>query len=725
MQIFRTSILSLFTAVTILSASADKLSPDTRMFVERQNRDAAAKKLAGAETPMQVFISFEEGYDAAKLEKIPGVEVQSVFNNVVTARVLPSALEALCSIDKVQYIQKGSSVNLLNDFGRQDLHVDEVLKNTGNTLPQAYTGKGVIVGMIDIGVEYGHNAFYDSTGDELRIRRVWDQNTFTNNPPAGFSYGAEYKTQQSILTAATDSRSDFHGSHTMGTAAGGGRYRTPYKGIAQDADIVFVSFASSNSASIADGIKYIFDYADQMNMPCVINMSLGSHQGPHDGTSSLDRIIDQMTGPGRIIVGACGNEGQSRMHASKTFTETDRTMKTFITFSAQQVEKRQYLDIWGTPGSNLKVSLGVFNSLKGQIVDQSKIYDTAEQTPYLFYFTYLDEVGAEVDATINGEINPDNGAPHVWIESEIGDVGQGRMPGLIIEGDPGATVHVWNLGMNEFASNGKKGFTDGDSNCTVGEIGGTSKSIITVGSYDGRDKLPFHQTNYLDMNQQEAFPYKQYNHSVFSSYGPTADGRIVPHVLAPGLPVVSCANRYGIHSTELEEIYSSFTTNASGNKSYYVYSMGTSMSAPHITGIVALMLQANPELTPQQARDILQSTADTWEAMGDVPNNAYGAGRANALKAVQAALELSGSSAVEEIGVDSDATRVWGANGVINVMTPVVGSTLRLYSLTGQLLDTIEIHSTTTTIDASKWGKTIIVAELEGGAARKTFKITI
>ena len=227
------------------------------------------------------------------------------------------------------------------------------------------------------------------------------------------------------------------------------------------------------------------------------------------------------------------------------------------------------------------------------------------------------------------------------------------------------------------------------------------------------------------MNQQEAFPYKQYNHSVFSSYGPTADGRIVPHILAPGLPVVSCANRYGIHSTELEEIYSSFTNDASGHKSYYVYSMGTSMSAPHITGIVALMLQANPELTPQQARDILQSTADTWEAMGTVPNNAYGAGRANALKAVQAALELSGSSAVDQIGVDSDATRVWGANGVINVMTPVVGSTLRLYSLTGQLLDTIEVHSTSTTIDASKWGKTIIVAELEGGAARKTFKITI
>lgn len=727
MHIFRTSILSLFTAVTILSASADKLSPDTRIFVERQQREAAGKHIAGAETPVQVFISFEEGFDADRLRSIPGVEVQSVFNDVVTASVLPSVFEALCSTDKVRYIQKASPVNLLNDFGRKDLRVDAVHNNTRNLLPQAYTGKGVVVGMIDIGVEYGHNAYYDSEGKNLRIHRVWDQNmsSYTTAPPAGYSYGGEFTTQESILTAATDSRSQFHGSHTMGTAAGGGALETLYKGMAPDADIVFVSFYSGSNAAIADGIKYIFDYADEMNMPCVINMSLGSHQGPHDGTSSLDRIIDELTGPGHIIVGAVGNEGEARMHASKTFTEDDQTMKTFLTFSAQQYEKRQYLDIWGTPGSNLKVSLGVFNSLKGQIVDQSKIYDTTKSDPYLFYFTYLEDVGAEIDATINGEINPDNGAPHIWIESEIGEVGQGRMPGLIIEGDPGATVHVWNVGMNEFASNGKKGFTDGDSNCTVGEIGGTAKSIITVGSYDGRDELPLHRNYFMSMTDQEAFPYKQYNHSTFSSYGPTADGRIVPHVLAPGLPVVSCANRYGLSSQDLEDMYSDFTVDASGHKSYYVYNMGTSMSAPHVTGIIALMLQANPQLTPQQARDILTSTADTWADMGTIPNNAYGHGRANAHNAVKGALELLGGSDVEEIGVDSDATRVWGANGIINVMTPAVGSTLRLYSLTGQLLDTIEIRSTTTTIDASKWGKTIVVAELEGGAARKTFKITI
>lgn len=724
MQLYRTGILSLFTAVTILSASADKLSPDTRLFLERQKQEATIKSQGGVEKPVQVFISVEEGFDVSQLE-IQGVEVQSVFDNIITANVLPSALEAICSIDQVRYVRKGVQVNLLNDFGRKDLSVDGVHENTGNVLPQAYTGKGVIVGMIDVGVEYGHNAYYDSEGKELRIKRVWDQSSYINNPPAGYTYGSEYSTQEAILTAATDSKSQFHGSHTMGTAAGGGAQKTKYYGMAPEADIVFVSFATSGDAAIADGIKYIFDYADEVDMPCVINMSIGSHQGPHDGTSYLDRIIDEMTGPGRIIVGACGNEGEARMHATKTFTEDDRTMKTFITFSAQQAEKRQYLDIWGTPGSNLKVSLGAFNSLKGQMIDQSKVFDTANPSSYLFYFTYLEDVGVEIDATINGEINPDNNAPHVWVESEIGDVGQGRMPGLIIEGEPGSTVHVWNVGLNEFASNSKKGFTDGDHNCTVGEVGGTSKSIITVGSYDGRDKLPMLRNYYIDMTDQTAIPFNQYDHSVFSSYGPTADGRIVPHILAPGIPVVSCANRFGISTSDLEANYSDYTVDASGRKSYYIYSMGTSMSAPHVTGIVALMLQANPQLTPAQAREILQSTADSWEGMGAVPNNAYGAGRANALKAVQAALEQGSLGAVEEIAVDSYATRVWGSDGVINVMTPAVGSTLRLYTMTGQLLDTVEIGYTTTTIDASKWGKRVLIAELEGAADCKTFKIII
>lgn len=705
----------------ILSASADKMSPDTRIRLEQRVNKVHAKSADKQETPIKLFIAIEPGFDTDNL-LIPGVEINSVFGKVVTATVAPEAMEALCEIDGVRYIQIASDVKLLNDFGRRELHVDGVHHNTGGRLPQGYTGKGVVIGIVDTGVEYGHRAFYSTDGSELRIRKVWEQTAYGGTPPAGYNYGVERTTEEEMLKVATDSRSQYHGSHTLGTAAGGGNLYTRYYGMAPDADIVFVSFKSDDNTSIADAIKYIFDYADEVDKPCVINLSLGSHHGPHDGTSYLDQIIDELTGPGRIIVGAVGNEGQSRMHATKTFTDTDTTLKTFLTFSTSVSHKLHYLDIWGTPGSDLKVGMAIFNSLKGAVVDRSKVFDTSDENQRTIgYFTYLDEQGADMDAVIYGEINPENNAPHVWIQAEVGDLGQSRMPGLIIDGDPGATVHMWNEGLHEFSSNNKSGFTNGDTNCTAGEIGGTAKRIITVGSYDGRDSLPIQRHYYIDMNEF-AF-YKQYQHSFFSSCGPTADGRTVPHVVAPGMPVISVYNRYAFDAAALEEEMSDYTQDSSGRKYYYGYNMGTSMSAPHVTGIVALMLQANPYLTPEQAREIMQATADTWTGMGEVPNNTFGAGRANSLECVRMAVDIS---AIEDIPADNDnATRVWAENGMLNVLTPAVGSTLRLYSVAGMLLHETVIGSTSTVIDASRWGHGILIAEIGGESSHRTFKIAL
>lgn len=722
MNCFKVAISAIILSATIFTVSADKLSPDTRIRLERRASEVSAQNAGDEERTEKVFILFEKGF-ASELAGVPGVEVQSLFEKMATAIVTPQAIDLLCEMDQVRYIQLASEVKLRNDWGRRDLHVDEVHLNTGNQLPRPFTGKGVIVGLIDTGVEYGHRAYFNNDGSQLRIRRVWEQNGF-GNPPEGFSYGRELDNQADILLSTCDSKSEYHGSHTMGTAAGGGNLATRYYGMAPESDIVFVSFKNTENTSVADGIKYIFDYADKMDMPCVVNLSLGSHHGPHDGTSILDQMIDQLSGPGRIVVGACGNEGESKMHASKTFTEDDLTMKTILTFSTTQNHKLHYLDIWGTPGSNLKVGMAVFNTLKGQTVDASKQFDTSRSDQNVVgYFPNLDEQGVSMDAVIYGEINPENNAPHVWIEAEVIDAGQGRLPGLIIEGEAGATVHLWNEGLHEFSSNNKKGFTNGDFNSTVGEIGGTAKRIITVGSYDGRDSLIFKRHYWADMNEFSF--YKQYQHSTFSSYGPTADGRTVPHIVAPGLPVISALNRYAVDSQTHENDISDYTTDKSGRKYYYIYNIGTSMSAPHVSGIVALMLQAHPNLTPEEAREIIQSTATTSPEMGELPNNAFGAGRINALECVRKAVELSGIDDVNDDGIGSDATHAWVSNGEIHLITPCVGSTLRLYNVTGQLLKEVNVTETETVVNVSGMGHGIVIAELSGQSNRRSFKLAL
>ena len=716
-----------------MSVSADKLSPDTRIRLQERAKMMTTNSTDAEKPSIKVFIAFEPGFDPANLE-IEGVEVQSVFDKLATANVSRAAIDQLNLMDGVRYIQIASEVQLRNNFGRRDLHVEEVHRAEGG-LKESYTGKGVVVGIIDTGVEFGHHAFYNEDGTELRIRRVWMQNTNSGTPPEGYTYGNELTTESEMLVKAYDTASEYHGSHTMCTAAGGrdknclgvdGKV-TKYYGMAPDADIVFVSFKNSDNTTIADGIKYIFDYADEVGKPCVINMSLGAHHGPHDGTSYLDQIIDELSGPGRIIVGACGNEGEARMHCSKTFTEAETSMKTLLTFNPSVSHNYQYVDIWGTPGSNLKLNMAVFNSLKGQTVNKSNEFNTAVSTDPIIYYTYLEEVGIEMDAVIYGEINPENNAPHIWIQAGITNAGEGRMPGLIIEGDPGATVHMWNEGQHEFSSNNKKGFTNGDNQYTVGEIGGTANSIITVGSYDGRDSLLFdHGTKYAMMADLVSTEmYTQYRHSVFSSYGPTADGRTVPHILAPGMPVISALNRYAVDANQLVSVNSDYTTDPSGRNYYYVYNMGTSMSAPHVAGIVALMLQANPDLTPAEARQFITETADTWADMGEIPNNAWGWGRINALECVKRVVAMNGLQSVSDVAVDTDATQVWSENGTLNVSTPAVGATLRVYSLSGMLINETVLNDTFTTIDASKWGHGLFVAEVAAESSRRSFKVSL
>ena len=150
-----------------------------------------------------------------------------------------------------------------------------------------YFGKDVVVGIIDNGFEYGHPNFYNKDHTAYRVKRVWDQNVDTGTPPTGFSYGVEYINQDSILKVAYDLPDASHGTHVAGIAAGADRTNgNTYYGIAGDADIVLVSYLSDDT-DIANGIKYIYDYATSVGKPCVINLSLGSYMGPHASRKDL------------------------------------------------------------------------------------------------------------------------------------------------------------------------------------------------------------------------------------------------------------------------------------------------------------------------------------------------------------------------------------------------------------------------------------------------------
>ena len=166
----------------------------------------------------------------------------------------------------------------------------------------------MVIGIIDCGVQLDHINFYDKDGN-LRIKRVWNQPINTGTPPEGYSYGSEYKTEEEIKTAQYDDTYETHGCHVLGIAAGSYKENN-FHGVAPETDIVVVSYNYNDQSiewnSISDGLKYIYDYADSVNKPCVVNISLGDVYGPHDGCSILDQVCDALQGEGKLLVGnAC------------------------------------------------------------------------------------------------------------------------------------------------------------------------------------------------------------------------------------------------------------------------------------------------------------------------------------------------------------------------------------------------------------------------------------
>ncbi len=609
------------------SVFAQKLSPNTTlMLMDNSTSVIGVKSVDQNETYIEAFIHVSDASVVDELKGL-GVTVQSVLSDrLVTAAVPMSAIGGVADLAGVEYIQAGSEARLLLDEARKDCNVDAC--HTATADMGAYTGKGVVVGIVDNGFQYSHVDFMTSDGTATRIKRVWDQNT-TGKAPKNYDYGTEYTELDEMKAAKCDMTSTFHASHVTGIAAGADK-STGYYGVAPDADLVLVSFKNATT-NIVDGIKYVFDYAESVGKPCVVNISLGQHLGPHDGTSATDQAFAEMTGPGRIIVGACGNEGSENLHATKIFTETDQTMKVMLGYgSSTSSTKTSYVDIWGSKDTDIKVKTVVVENLRGKIVAESPEVSLGGTTEAKY--TFPD--GSNVVATVQMAATRDasNNCPDVLLMCRASSITEGYKLGIVVTGEAGSTVHMWNCASNGvFLTPNKRGWTDGDNNCTVGELGGTGEGVISVGSYN--TKLVYTTIGDGTYEANTALVGQLHDISSFSSIGPTVDGRTKPDVTAPGCAIVSATSRY----------YASFSASSSvaqNGSDYYDVNIGTSMASPFVTGTVALWLQANPNLTPAQVRNIIQKTSrhDDYTGEASTTNYVWGAGKIDALAGLKEAI---------------------------------------------------------------------------------------
>lgn len=697
-----------------------KLSNYTRSYLLDTEYETRNVEMVSA------FVHFNDAIDVALLEKY-GIVVESRFEslNLVTAAIPAIQLESLAEEDAIRYIEMATPLYPQLDVAHKEVGMDLVHAGTDQTT-RPFLGKEVIVGIVDYGFQYTHPAFFNADGTASRIERVWEQETSMGTRPDGYNYGKEYIHFSDLEKQKYDSQVDNigHGMHVAGIAVGSNnKYSCGYSGVAPESRVVLVSYRMNQvSTSLANAVEYIFKYADEVGRPAVINMSLGQQTGPHDGTSTLDRVLDELQGPGKIICGAVGNDAKRKIHLMKEFTEIDTVVRSFADFYYKS-SRKVTIDMWGEFNKNFEIKAVVYDADNDTMLYQSESFSTATATAKSFYGLMKGEDGktnvVNVKFTVTTEVNALNQKPHIMMIPNVLTLPEGNVyVGFELKSKDGGVVHAWADGSTGGLTNKElAGWVDGDNQYTVNEIGGTGKRIISVGAYTTREHEKFKQT----IGER----------CTFSNIGPTADGRLKPQILAPGSAIISSVSNSPQVMSSTSAFIEAQSVQFNGDKHYYGYMDGTSMATPYVTGVIATWLEHNWDLTPEEAADILAQTARNDEFTGsNLPNNEMGYGKIDAYKGMLKVLELYvGVEDVERAGAmmlypnpTSGAFNVGFVRESRNVRVSV-------YSANGQLLmsemvgDVEPGRDCEFVLDGVMNGAYIV--KVEGEAVNETFRLLL
>ena len=307
--------------VAVGSMMADgKLSPWLRRAAQTAQPSRGMRRSAATDTMVTIAFIRISG-DADAILAAHGGRSLACFGDIHIAMLPIGQLKALAALDAVQRIEARRPCSLLLDSTA--MHVDALPVYAGRRLPHPLTGRGVVMGVMDIGFDLTHPSFYTADMSEYRIKALWDQLSI-DTAGSELPVGADYVGREAIVGYGhtRDGHEQTHGTHTLGIAAGTG-YDRPYRGMAYESDICLVANAVTEDVAFVDsadyykytsatdalGFKYIFDYAAAHGQPCVISFSEGTYPDLSGDDQLFYAVLDSLCGPGRIIVAAAGNRG--------------------------------------------------------------------------------------------------------------------------------------------------------------------------------------------------------------------------------------------------------------------------------------------------------------------------------------------------------------------------------------------------------------------------------
>ena len=577
------------------------------------------------------------------------------LKNIASVSVPASAIRTIIAnpdIKRIEYYN--AQPQLLGDFIRQNNNLDSLHNGMGE-LPQGLDGEGIIVATIDSGMDWQHPDLQNDDGT-TRIKYIWDQLV----SPSNTTYGYGYESDEADINGNTALHDPYilgtfgHGNGTAGVAAGNGNaVADDYIGAAPKSDLIHINLNLSNGwlTRFIDGLDYIFDKADQLGQPCVVNSSVGTYRGPHDTrgleVQMVENLLDEK--PGRVLVQAAGNGAGIRQHLGYQVT-TDTVFSWFkvntntlgyvyfdlyadkadwdeVYFSLGLRRKSDYslrsvtqffniqesFSSSGIPGID-SISRDLYDDETGELLGEIEIYAELNQGVYDMAFIVTNQENNadywELSTTGSGKFD-------VWSNGTLMGTSS------IVPPQQAPDIATFpDLEKHIFA----------DTLKTIVSSWNCSEKIISVGNYSNRTSW----TGYDGMTYSQPTP-EQHKIPV-SSVGPTRTGLQKPDIAASG------DFTFALQALErLEELRNTpADADRLASEGWHAKWSGTSISAPVVTGTVACYLQQFPNANYTEIKEGIQNSAKVDEHVlsqyGSAPNDAWGYGKLDGFNFVNNAI---------------------------------------------------------------------------------------
>ena len=555
-----------------------------------------------------------------------GVKINYYAGNIASVRTSLNSISNLISNNYVKFVEyRPSKPQLMNDTAVVRNRIKPVKQGMA-PLTQAYDGTGIIMGIIDSGIDFNHPDFKDGSGN-TRIQFIWDQNQSSGSTvPMPYNYGIEWTAAQINASVCThnDNANYGHGTHVSGTAAGNGLANGKFEGMAPKAELVVVALNFNNNTNpvYADALSYIFAKATAAGKPCVVNASVGDYYGSHDATDLQAQLMNNLITAqnGRVLVAAAGNAGNIRFHTKTTLTNSD----TLFTWFTDVVPNMYYVLYADTNDiKNVQTSIGVNRTSStdlGRIPFHNYNYALASQQVDTLKFNN-NRIGIiKTDAAINS-FGVYELIYHVIADSlnynwRIESKGMGKHDSWDFNFKSSAlpTTTVYPKMIN---------YAMPDTISTIVTSFQCSNEVITVGNYINLNKWTDASNTAQTSTLEVPGKIKE-----TSSGGPTRWNMIKPDVVATG------ANVFSSMPAALLNFMLTNAPTAVAQGSMHIQGGGTSASSPVVAGLAALYLQKFPNASNQQVKQAIMNCTYSDGFTGALPNNVYGYGKLDGMAAM-------------------------------------------------------------------------------------------